>query len=55
MQDKCVIVHNFNHLKRDKPEVVKFNMLRLVIPSGIPPQDQITFLKNILLGFLIKG
>jgi hypothetical protein len=30
-------------------------MLGLVIPSSMPPQNQVTFLKNILLGFLIKG
>ena len=50
----CVVVQNFNHLKRDKPEVVQFTMLGLVIPSGIPPQNQVTFLKNLLVGFLIK-
>jgi hypothetical protein len=55
VQDECVVVQNFDHLKRAKPEVVKFTMLGLVIPSGIPPQNQVTFLKNLLLGFLIKG
>jgi hypothetical protein len=55
VHDEHVVVHNFNHLKRAKPEVVKFTMLGIVIPSGIPPQNQVTFLKNLLLGFLIKG
>jgi hypothetical protein len=54
VQDNCVVVQKFNHLKRDKPEVIKFTMIGLVIPSGIPPKDQVTFLKNILLGFLVK-
>jgi hypothetical protein len=55
VQDECVVVQNFNHLKRAKPEVVEFIVLGIVIPSSIPPQNQVTFLKNILLGFLIKG
>jgi hypothetical protein len=55
VQDKCVIVQNLNHLKRAKPEVIELTVLGLVIPSGIPPQDQVTFLKDLLLGFLVKG
>jgi hypothetical protein len=53
MQDKFIVVENFNHLKRVKLEVVKFTMLGLVFPYGIPPQNQVTFLKYIL-AFLVK-
>jgi hypothetical protein len=39
---------------KDKPKVIEHTMLRLLIPSDIPPQYQVSFLKDLRLGFLVK-